>query len=220
MCPAAEAESRPPCHIRRRRTPSGMTTFTRDRGHGAGAARGRALSLLALCAALGACGFDGGGGGPDGGARPGVELTAGEGAIRLRAGGSAVVLVTLERTGGWEGDLVLEASGLPGGVVANPVTLPAGTSEAVITLNATASAQQGGPLSIALRARSPEDESIAAELERPLYVVGAPGSIDPTFGEEGVTSLPIAPESDIFVLDFLAVDGEGRLSAGGSLQFL
>src|SRR5690606_4763638 len=49
---------------------------------------------------------------------------------------------------------------------------------------------------------------------------GAPGSIDPTFGEEGVTSLPIAPESDTFVLDFLAVDGEGRLSAGGWLQFL
>ncbi|HLU65287.1 MAG TPA: hypothetical protein VKZ63_03390, partial [Kofleriaceae bacterium] len=80
-----------------------------------------------------------------------------------------------------------------------------------------ASAQQGGPLSIALRARSPEDESIAAELERPLYVVGAPGSIDPTFGEGGVASLSIEPGADYVSVGSIALDGEGRLLVAGTI---
>src|SRR5690606_23083795 len=154
-----------------------------------------ALAALALGGAPGGSGGGGAGRGgapgPDGGGPPGVELAADEGAIRLPVGGSAVVAVTAERTGGFEGDLVLEVSGLPGGVTAEPVSLPAGASEASLTLEATDAAEQGGPLALSIQVRSPEDDSVAAELERALYVAGPPGSLDASFGEGGIASLPL-----------------------------
>lgn len=179
-----------------------------------------ALAALALCGALGGCGGgdDGGGDAPgaDGGGPPGVELAADEGAIRLPVGGSAVVAVTAERTGGFEGDLVLEVSGLPGGVTAEPVSLPAGASEASLTLEATDAAEQGGPLALSIQVRSPEDDSVAAELERALYVAGPPGSLDASFGEGGIASLPLV-DGQVLVRG-IALDREGRLLVAGTLS--
>lgn len=91
-----------------------------------------AAALLAL--SLAACGQS-----------PGITLTVDSATAEVLRGSDVTIEVTLARTGGAAGDVVLSIVGLPANVTAgfSPATLSGSTLTSVLTLSATAAATEG-----------------------------------------------------------------------------
>lgn len=78
-------------------------------------------------------------------ATSGTSLTVNPATVSVAQGGVATSAVALTRTGGFTGDVVLSATGLPTGVTASfaPATLPNGTTTSTVTFTASGSATTG-----------------------------------------------------------------------------
>lgn len=144
-----------------------------------------------------------------GAASKGSFTLAAPGEVEIVAGGTATLDVTASRGGAAE-DIVLTVFGLPSGVTASPATIAAGQTQATITLTAAGSATQGasGKVSVTGTTASAATASAATA----VFVRGAPGTLDTSFGKAGVA---LVPSSDV-TIRAAAVQADGKIIVGGS----
>ena len=165
---------------------------------------------IVLGCALGACGSVKGGGDVDAGAT-GVDFSIStRPRLDARVPDAAIVEVSLERRSGFEGEVVIELSGLPVGVTAGPVTIAAGADAAEVMLDT--SGGEPGALSDVTVTGAAGDVTREAGFE--LFLAGPTGSRDVTFGVEGVAASPTGLDQPI-IGDVVALS-DGRVLVGGS----
>jgi uncharacterized delta-60 repeat protein len=142
-------------------------------------------------------------------ATPSFTIAATGTEVELTAGGSVSFKVTVDRGAGADGDIALTVSGLPAGVTAAPATIAAGSSVGTITLSGTGSAAQGGPVSMTVLGALADAKASA---KAALFVRGAPGTLDLTFGTAGV-----AFQKRDALIGAVAIQPDGKIILGGSV---
>jgi len=157
-------------------------------------------------------GEDGGttdGGGPPDAGSSAISVTPARPV--LRRGGSLELAVDVVRSGTSTGALTATLVDLPAGVVAEPLTIPPGTSKGVVKLVATAAAALGvATTRLTVTGASPE----LTPLEVPLLVADPAGAVDTTFDTDGVAIDATKALTGTFYA--LAVAGDGSIIAGGA----
>jgi hypothetical protein len=167
----------------------------------------------ALLLLLAACGDDLGDGASDTGLDGDVEVSTSGPTVRVRVGDAEELAVTIERTGGFEGAVTVSLAGLPDGVTAEPVALAPGDTDAALLIEATAGADQG-VFDVRVEASADDEPAIDDESSLRATIAGLPGTIDPSFGDDGVTLFDPAPELDGSVRDAI-LDAQGRIVVTG-----
>ncbi|MBI4953347.1 MAG: hypothetical protein HY908_15060 [Myxococcales bacterium] len=124
-----------------------------------------------------------GGGGGGGGAVASLVLAPTSDLVRVLRGGSAVLGVTVARSGP-VGDVTLVLAGLPVGVTAEPVLVPASQSSGELLVQATTAAPHG-----AVVASLGDAAALATPVDVPLLVADAPGTLDASFDSDGALSV-------------------------------
>jgi uncharacterized delta-60 repeat protein len=113
-----------------------------------------------------------------------LSLSLSPAVVHLLRGQAAALAVTVDREG-YAGDLHVELQGLPTGVTATGLTIAAGSSIGTLALSATTSATLGpAPLTVG-------STGSAAKAEATLLVQDASGTLDTTFGVNGVAYVPL-----------------------------
>ncbi|WP_437289508.1 hypothetical protein [Sorangium sp. So ce406] len=168
----------------------GIHDVSRD---GAGGAGGEDVS---------AAGGGGAGGGPAHGSgggmpQPGFSIALDRPAVRVARGSSAELTVTVDRSGGFAGDVALSVADLPSGVTASPVVVPGGETTGVITVAADPLATVGGAAP-SLRASAAGLEDRAAPVS--LLVADPPGALDQSFDGDGIATSGTAHEARAVVV--------------------
>jgi hypothetical protein len=111
---------------------------------------------------------------------------------------------------GYAGAITLKADSLPDGVgVGDIADIAAGSSETILKLTGAPMGAQG-PGKVKLSAKS-ADGKIAKTTEFALYVKGAPGTLDKTFGSNGYAVIPATVGAK---LRFIQQDAIGRIYLG------
>jgi uncharacterized delta-60 repeat protein len=152
---------------------------------------------------------------------------------------SAGVTVSITRTGGFSGPVTVNASGLPSGVTAAPLTIPAGSSSGILNLSATASATlstapvvmgingsstgvtaQSTNVNLTVRPGGGERANFASSISG--YLDGGLSRSVSTGDGDGVTSMLVQPDGKIVLGGSTTRAGGGnvgvvmRLNADGS----
>jgi uncharacterized delta-60 repeat protein len=143
------------------------------------------------------------------------EGRSGDGALSLRVDAPAVDLVDAEPAaqkvhlvrGSGVGAVDIVVDGLPPGVSAKALQLPAGVTDGIVTLQASADAQQGSSKVFAHATAKGATTDASAEFE--ITVRGAPGTPDRSFGTGGVAKVPSSEAHA------LALDSNGRIVIAG-----
>ena len=128
--------------------------------------------------------------------------------IRASLGAEHHVLVKVPRSGGFNGEVEVELLGLPLGVRSTPTTIPPAGNQTNLTLDVAAGSVMGGPYQVVLVARG---AGLTEVTEVPLYVTGPAGTLDESFGDGGIVTLPVAGAPHQ-----IAVDNLDRILVGGS----
>lgn len=118
--------------------------------------------------------------------------------VDILAGGSATVVVTLERTRGFEGTVLVSLDGEPQ-FSGTQVFAAADDDEVTLTIEATGEIEQGY-YDVAIVAES-ADGVLGVEIPLNIRVRGAPGSLDLTFGDRQDPWLGEGPEAEVAVDD-------------------
>ncbi len=108
--------------------------------------------------------------------------------VRLVRGSDASVDLTVQRSDGFDGAVIVLVSGLGRGITAEPLVLLPSESAGTLTIHGADSADLG-PSSLSLVAV--HDNLISSALDVPLIVQDAPGTPDTTFGGTGKIVLPV-----------------------------
>lgn len=114
-------------------------------------------------------------------------LSLGTSKLPLPQGDGDSLTVAVERQNGFEGAVEITAQGLPEGVVAAPITIPEGETEAVLELEAGAKAPHSLPTSVTISGTSAK---LHDERELTVTVCGVPGAVDTSF-KGGNVMLPV-----------------------------
>jgi uncharacterized delta-60 repeat protein len=142
-----------------------------------------------------------------------VLLSAGD-KLPVVTGSHATLRVTVERLQGFNGPLQLALSGLPAGVTASPVVVPAGATSADITVVAAGEAPHSLPTTAQLRvAASFGARQVSATGTLTVTVRGLPGAVDASFGG-GVLLTPVANSEDY--AHAVAVQADGKVITAGT----
>lgn len=112
-----------------------------------------------------------------------------------RAGDSITLHVSVARNPSYTDKLSLAVTGLPSGVTAAPTSVAAGGTSGDIVLVAATTAHAGVFHGASVVARTPN--GITAERAVDLELAGAPGTLDESFGDGGVISLPLLGRSAV-----------------------
>jgi hypothetical protein len=129
----------------------------------------------------------GGGGSKDASMGVGFSIAPAGQPFVLVQGGTLGITVNVTRTGD-QGAITLTGTSLPAGITASPVTVPAGSNQGTLTLNAAASAAQTAGVMIGIHGVG---GSGAADTSLNLQVKGPSGSLDTTFGTAGFAALNV-----------------------------
>jgi hypothetical protein len=111
-----------------------------------------------------------------------ISISLGSAAVTLTQGGNNIVLVSVTRSGGFGGTVVLSVTGAPAGVTGtfSPPSVPVGTSQSTLTLEAASSANLGSyTLTIRANATGVEEQTVSLALvveAPPSYTLSAPES--------------------------------------------
>jgi hypothetical protein len=136
-----------------------------------------------------------------------LSLTLAPTGVHLIVGTSADVTVQLGRTGSAT-KVVVTATGLPSGVTAAPLTIPASASMGTLKLTATSSAALG-PVKV-------DVQGAGASAPLDLVVAGPTGTVDTTFGTGGGV-VTVAPGGATgAVANSVAILEDGSMVVGGS----
>jgi len=136
---------------------------------------------------MGGEGGDSGVGGSEPMPNPGLELEAPV-RLRMRTGSSVAVPFEIERTGSFEGGVLVSMEGLPRGLLSDSATLTGASFSGGLTLIAAGDALTGGPFSVRIKATSLDGE-LEKKIDIDLVVAGAAGSLDRDFGNNGLIRL-------------------------------
>lgn len=128
----------------------------------------------------------------------------------VQQGASSSLKATITRRNGFTGPVQVVIDGLPAGVTANAVTIPAGSTSADIQLTAQISAPHSLPTVARVRAINGSDT-----LNQALTVTvrGAPGMVDTSFGG-GINITPVGSGEDY--ANAVAVQPDGKVIVAGS----
>jgi uncharacterized delta-60 repeat protein len=124
-------------------------------------------------------------------------IAAARSQVNVIAGGAHVSFGVTVNRGSFGGDVAVTATGLPPGVKAYPLTIPAGLSGGYLVFEAAPDAPLG-PSQITLATAS-EQTTVT------LLVQGEPGTVDGTLGPPGGTGVSVQFPN----MNFLDVGGEG-----------
>lgn len=128
----------------------------------------------------------------------------------VQQGGLRGVTVTLQRRSDFTGPVQVDVTGLPAGVTARALTLPAGRDSADLVLDAVAGAPHSLPTVATVHARA---EGVAHSQPLSVTVRGAAGQVDTSFGG-GVTVTPVDLGED--QVHATAVQADGKLLVAGA----
>jgi uncharacterized delta-60 repeat protein len=133
--------------------------------------------------------------------------------VHLVQGATASLTVTVDR-GVYGGDVLAELQGLPTGVTATGTTVPAGSSSGTITLSAAMNATLGPAQLTAWAAGS------SGGGQATLLVQGAPGTVDTTFGVNGIARAPFTGTSYMALAtqQGIALTPDGRILLCGNVE--
>jgi uncharacterized delta-60 repeat protein len=159
----------------------------------------------------------GGAGGAGGALDPGVSLSVDGERIRVRQGEAVGVTINVTRTGGFEGAVDIELSGVLSEVTAAPLTIESGASSGILSVVAAAGATQGGPTEVTVSASATSDGSVNASTSADLYVAGPPGSLDSSFSFDGVVRYSVT-DTQYDAPRGIAIDSQGRIVVVGVQQ--
>lgn len=166
------------------------------------------------CSPAGASGSGGGGssaGGGMGGAPPSSTLTlqVPPELVGLRRARRKDVPVKLSATA--PANLSVAIDGLPPYMTAEALTLPAGSTEGVLVVQATNEAPLGVPLALRVEAKGAPEGAIEATIN--LWVMGEPGTLDESYGTGGVvtTELVKSEEGNFELITASSIDDEDRV---------
>jgi uncharacterized delta-60 repeat protein len=142
----------------------------------------------------------------------GFDVTTGS-SITLVQG--AVVQVDLQiLRNGFDGPISATAAGLPAGVAASPLVIPAGATTAKLTLSSLPNAAQGTtPFTIVA---SDADGKIRREKAASLLVRGVAGGLDTTFGTAGKTTAPVGVTG--IAVRGVVTQTDGKILVGGQSE--
>jgi uncharacterized delta-60 repeat protein len=150
------------------------------------------------------------GGEPDGGEAPspdGFELEVSP-AIGVEQGKSAPLELRVVRGEDFAEAVTVELSGLPAGVSAAPISIPASSDGGTLVLAAASDAAQGGPTAAMVSATG---GGAMATADVAVVVRGAPGTLDLSFGTGGSTMPDFRPSA-------VAVQADGKPVLAGELE--
>ncbi len=191
------------------------------RSMGWGARSGHVLLLLLATGAVTACGGDddsgGGGGAPDAGpgsladASVSLSVTLDREDLAVAIGEAAAELEVTVVRGGWTGEIVVEASGLPAETSASPITLDGDESVAELQFAVSPAGAPGGPYEVAITASG---GGATASTPLMLQVRRRGGRLDDAFSNDGVFYDPFVGGSD--TLNGLEVLPGGQIVLGMS----
>lgn len=120
----------------------------------------------------------------------------------------------VRRAQGFDGDVQVMVSGLPEGVTARPLTVPAGATHATLQLEARADAPHSLPTAARVTLRA---GTLAASAELTVTVRGTPGSVDTSFGGGAIVT-PVDIGEDY--VHAVAVQADGKVLTAGSADTL
>jgi len=147
-------------------------------------------------------------------AAPGVRASLATDKAVVVQGSQTTLRVEVERLRGYTGALTLTLTGLPAGVSANTVTLPAGATVAEIPIAAQAGAPHSLPTTAQLTASAAfGPDTVTAQQAVTVTVRGTPGSTDTSFGG-GTQITPVANSEDY--AHAVAVQSDGKVITAGT----
>lgn len=138
--------------------------------------------------------------------------------VSVIRGQSASIDVTVVRAAGFAGDVTLRASGLPNGITLAPLLIPGGTTTGKWTLQASSLAAltvdaQFSASATAAGAAPPASASV------PLIVQDPPGTLDVTFGTNGVAVLPVYALNPTGGIEAVAIQPDGKIVYCGNAPY-
>ncbi len=151
------------------------------------------------------------------GAAPGtVVVTVAAAPTRIIQGRDAKVSVVVARGEGLTGSPVeVRVTGLLPGITAAPIVIPPGTTTGELTVAVTADTPQGpSEITVAAKATTPGVE--ATPTRAALFVRGAPGSRDTTFGTNGHVALKSDAIRGIIPIADVLPSADGKTTLVGS----
>jgi len=139
--------------------------------------------------------------------QPSLSAALTDATIRVRRGAETTLEVRVDRRA-FEGEVAVWAEGLPSGLVAEPTVMPGAVPTARLVIGATASVPLGGPhaFTVVVSATGVEPVEVLAR----VVVAGEPGTLDETFGDDGIAAF----EGSVAV-NAVSVDGHGRVLLAG-----
>jgi uncharacterized delta-60 repeat protein len=151
---------------------------------------------------------------------PKLSITSGKSTVRVAPILGATLDVTLAREGSVTGDVKITVDGLPNGVVAPNVLVPAESTSAKLTFTSDSTAPIGGPYKVVVTASNADSAVQAASVSVNLYVAQSPGSFDTSFGDKGIVRFSAAlpgssSNTPVEMAWRVAVDDTSRVYVGG-----
>ena len=125
-------------------------------------------------------------------AEPSFAVSLSDDDAQVRIGGTLDLEITIDRIDDFPGDVTITADGLPDGASADPLTIPDGATSGTLTIQG-GDADPGALASATVTAAAGPIER-AADLR--LLVLGPAGSLDPTFGSNGLVGEPTESNMD------------------------
>ncbi len=141
---------------------------------------------------------------------PTLTLTLDAPETEIVAGGTATLTSHVTRGPSSNGPIAVTLIGLPSGVTAAPVTIADGQTDGTVTLSAAQGATQG----LAKISAAAALGAVTASAATALFVRGAPGTLDTSFGASGVM---FNPQAAVMELRAAAVQSDGKIVVGGEL---
>ena len=138
--------------------------------------------------------------------------------LNLIRGHSASIDVTVVPAMGFAGDVTLSATGLPSGVTASPLVIPSGTTSGKWTLQASSVAALTVDAQLSLSA-SATGVAAPPNVSVPLIVQDPPGTLDVTFGTNGVSVLPVYALNPTGGIEATAIQPDGKLVYCGNAPY-
>lgn len=177
------------------------------------------LTALAAAVTLAACG--GSGDTPAAGnpppppppPTPSFTITLDTDKAVVLQGGVLAVKAIVTRSAGFNDAVQVEMTGLPTGVTASPITIPAGATEAGVLLSAAAGAPHSLPTGATATGRA---GAATATKSFTVTVRGLAGQVDTSFAAGGTAVTPIGISEDY--ANAVAVQADGKVVVAGATQ--
>lgn len=150
--------------------------------------------------------------GPDASAGPGFTLSTASN-VDLRVPNVIPVTVTVHRSGGFTGNVVVQATGLPPGATANPITITSANTQGMLQI----ATKDATPTDTATATLDGTSGSLMNTTSFHVLVLGAAGTRDVTFGTSGTTTLP-SIESTMFWPSVMVLPDQSIVVTGAAFD--